>query len=323
MFTLFLILAFLFVFLNGLNDSANIVATVISSRALQPRAALLLTALGEFVGPFLFGVAVARSLGADLFDPASVSIEMLITALLGALLWRVITWYLGIPSSSSHALMGGLIGAALAASGLAALQLPGLGKIALALLISPPLGLFAGYLVTRIIFLLARRAKPSINRTFQRLQLLTSFGLALGHGSNDAQKTMGILVLGLLAAGQLSEFSVPTWVLVTSAAGMALGTALGGWRVIRTLGGRIMKVRPVHGFAAQLGGLGVMWGAAFLGGPVSLTQVMSSSIMGSGAAQRLKGVRWQVGQEMLVAWLLTIPVSGLVAAGCYYLITFF
>ena len=323
MLTLFFILAFLFVFLNGLNDSANIVATVISSRALQPRAALLLTALGEFVGPFLFGVAVARSLGADLFDTASVSIEMLVAALLGALLWRVITWYLGIPASSSHALMGGLIGAALAASGLAAIRLPGLGKIALALLISPPLGLIAGYLVTRIIFFLARRATPRISRTFQRLQLFTSFGLALGHGSNDAQKTMGILVLGLLAAGQLEEFSVPSWVLVASAAGMALGTALGGWRMIRTLGGRIMKVRPVHGFAAQFGGLGVMWGAAFLGGPVSLTQVMSSSIMGAGAAQRLKGVRWQVGQEMVLAWLLTIPVSGLVAAGCYFLIGFF
>ena len=323
MLTLFFILAFLFVFLNGLNDSANIVATVISSRALQPRAALLLTALGEFVGPFLFGVAVARSLGADLFDTASVSIEMLVAALLGALLWSVITWYLGIPASSSHALMGGLIGAALAASGLAAIRLPGLGKIALALLISPPLGLIAGYLVTRIIFFLARRATPRISRTFQRLQLFTSFGLALGHGSNDAQKTMGILVLGLLAAGQLEEFSVPNWVVVASASGMALGTALGGWRMIRTLGGRIMKVRPVHGFAAQFGGLGVMWGAAFLGGPVSLTQVMSSSIMGAGAAQRLKGVRWQVGQEMLVAWLLTIPVSGLVAAGCYFLIGFF
>lgn len=323
MFTLFLILAFFFVFLNGLNDSANIVATVISSRALQPRAALLLTALGEFVGPFLFGVAVARSLGADLFDTASVSIEMLVAALLGALLWRVITWYLGIPASSSHALMGGLIGAALAAIGLAAIRLPGLGKIALALLISPPLGLIAGYLVTRIIFFLARRATPRISRTFQRLQLFTSFGLALGHGSNDAQKTMGILVLGLLAAGQLEEFSVPNWVVVASAAGMALGTALGGWRMIRTLGGRIMKVRPVHGFAAQFGGLGVMWGAAFLGGPVSLTQVMSSSIMGAGAAQRLKGVRWQVGQEMLAAWLLTIPVSGMVAAGCYWLIKFF
>jgi PiT family inorganic phosphate transporter len=321
MLTLFFVLAFLFVFLNGLNDSANIVATVISSRALQPRAALMLTALGEFVGPFLFGAAVARSLSADLFDPASVSIEMLIAALLGALLWRVVTWYLGIPASSSHALMGGLIGAALAAGGLAAIRLDGLGKIALALLISPPLGLLAGYLATRLIFWLARSAAPSINRTFQRLQLFTSFGLALGHGSNDAQKTMGILVLGLLAAGQLETFNVPTWVLFVSAAGMALGTALGGWRVIRTLGGRIMKVRPVHGFASQLGGLGVMWVAAILGGPVSLTQVMSSSIMGSGAAQRIKGVRWQVGQEMLAAWLLTIPVSGTVAAGCYWLIS--
>jgi PiT family inorganic phosphate transporter len=321
MFTLFIILAFFFVFLNGLNDSANIVATVISSRALQPRAALLLTALGEFVGPFLFGVAVARSLGADLFAETAVSIQMLIAALMGALLWRIITWYLGIPASSSHALMGGLVGAALVAGGVAAIQLPGLERIILALLISPLLGLGAGYLVTKIIFLLARNASPRINRTLQRLQLASSFGLALGHGSNDAQKTMGVLVLGLLATGQIETFNVPTWVLVVSALGMALGTALGGWRVIRTLGGKIMRVRPVHGFASQLGGLGVMWGAAFLGGPVSLTQVMSSSIMGSGAAQRLKGVRWQVGREMVVAWLLTIPVSALVAAGCYWVIS--
>lgn len=321
MLTLFFFLAFLFVFLNGLNDSANIVATVISSRALQPRAALLLTALGEFVGPFLFGVAVARSLSTDLFDPASVNLEMLTAALVGALLWRVFTWYFGVPASSSHALVGGLIGAALVAGGLPAINLVGLGKVVVALLISPPIGLIAGYLVTRLIFFLARNATPRINRTFQRLQLFTSFGLALGHGSNDAQKTMGILVLGLLASGRLNQFKVPTWVLVSAAAGMALGTAFGGWRVIRTLGGRIMKVRPVHGFASQTGALGIMWGAAFLGGPVSLTQVMSSSLIGSGAAQRLKGVRWQVGQEMLAAWLLTIPVSGLVAAGCYVIIS--
>jgi PiT family inorganic phosphate transporter len=318
-FSFFLALAFVFVFLNGLNDSANIVATVISSRALQPRAALLLTALGEFIGPFLFGIAVARSL-VDLFDPASISIQLLVAALLGALIWRVITWYFGMPASSSHALMGGLLGAALAGGGTAAIQIDGFGKIAIALLISPPLGLLAGNLVTRFVFFAARNATPRVNRIFQRLQLLTSFGLALGHGSNDAQKTMGILVLGLLAVEKLNTFEVPTWVLVVAAAGMALGTAFGGWRVIRTLGGKIMKVRPVHGFSAQLGGLGVMWGASFLGGPVSLTQVMSSSIMGSGAAQRLKGVRWRVAREILVAWLLTIPVSGLTAAIIYWLI---
>ena len=311
-------IALVFDFLNGLHDSANIVATVISSRALSPRAALLLTALGEVSGPFLFGVAVAETLGAGLLDPNAITLEVMIAALVGAIAWNLITWYLGIPSSSSHALVGGLLGAAITAAGLSVVISSGLIKILIALFFSPIIGLLAGWLVTKLIFFLTRRATPRINVGFQRMQIVTSFGLALSHGTNDAQKTMGVITLGLLISGRISEFHVPLWVIVVSAAAIALGTSIGGWRLIRTLGGRIMKVRPVHGLASQLAGAGVVLGAALLGGPVSTTQVMSSSIMGSGAAERVNMVRWQVGQEMLVTWLLTIPTAGLMAALFYW-----
>lgn len=314
MLILVIALALLFGFLNGVNDSANVVATVISSRAMRPRAALTLTAIGEFIGPLLFGVAVARVVGEELLDAAALDMEVLVAALAGAIIWNLITWYFGIPSSSSHALIGGLIGGAVAVSGTGVVQLRGLEKVLLALFLSPPLGLLAGYLMTRLVFLLFSRASRGINQSFKRLQILTSFGLALSHGGNDAQKTMGVIVLGLVVSGQLDGFSVPLWVVLAAATALALGTAMGGWRVIRTLGGRIMKVRPVHGLASQIAGAGVIYGAALVGGPVSITQVMSSAIMGAGAAERANMVRWQVGREMLTAWLLTIPASAAMAA---------
>jgi len=315
-------LALVFDFLNGLHDSANIVATVISSRALPPRSILVLTAMGEFAGPFLFGVAVAKTVGEGLLVPGAISLEVMVAALLGAIVWNLITWFFGIPSSSSHALVGGLLGAAISAEGLAVVQMPGLVKILVSLLISPILGLVVGYLFTKLIYLLTRWATPRINAAFQRLQIFTSFGLALSHGANDAQKTMGVITLALFASGMIPSFEVPIWVIFAAAFAIALGTVFGGWRMIRTLGGRIFKVRPVHGFASQLAGASVILGAALLGGPVSTTQVMSTSIMGTGAAERIKKVRWQVGQEMLVAWVLTIPTAGLVATLCYFLITY-
>jgi PiT family inorganic phosphate transporter len=320
MLILLIALALFFDFLNGLRDSANMVATVISSRALRPRAALLLTALGEFIGPFLFGLAVATTLGAGLLDPEDITLEVIIAGLIGAIAWNLITWYQGIPSSSSHALIGGLVGAAISAAGLSSVTTSGLNKILIALFFSPIVGLIAGYLITKILFFLTRWSSPNINRSFQRLQVITSFGLALSHGSNSAQKTMGVITLALVTSGTISTFSVPTWVIVASAGTIALGTSLGGWRLIRTLGGRIMKIRPVHGFASQLAGAGVILGAALLGGPVSSTQVISSSIMGSGAAERINKVRWQVGQEMLLAWFLTIPVSGIIASLSYFVL---
>ncbi len=316
-----IVLSLIFDFLNGLHDSSNIVATVISSRAMKPRAALTLTAIGEFSGPFLFGVAVAKTVGAGLLDPTALNLEVMLAALIGAIVWNLITWYMGIPSSSSHALVGGLLGASITASGISVVIFSGLYKILIALFLSPIIGLFAGFTITKIIYFLAQRSSPRVNQSFRRFQIFTSFALALSHGTNDAQKTMGVITLGLLISGEISEFNVPFWVIFISAAAIALGTSLGGWRLIRTLGGRIMKIRPIHGFASQISGVIVIMGAALLGGPVSTTQVMSSSIMGSGAAERINKVRWHVGQEMVSAWILTIPTSALVAMLFYLLIT--
>jgi len=294
-----------------------VVATVISSRAMAPRAALMLTAAAEFVGPFLLGVAVASTIGQGLIDPAIVTPGVVLGATVGAIGWNLITWFFGIPSSSSHALVGGLLGAGLVAGGLQAIQAPGVQKALLALFVSPPLGLLAGFTLTRLTLFLARGATPRANLLFKRLQILTAVGLAVSHGGNDAQKTMGILTLGLVAAGVLPSFAVPPWAVAASAGVMSLGTAIGGWRLIRTLGGRIYKIRPIHGFTAQSASGLVLLGAALFGGPVSTTQVVSSAIMGAGAAERLSKVRWGVAQEMLVAWSLTIPVTAGLAALVY------
>ncbi|RME91572.1 MAG: anion permease [Anaerolineae bacterium] len=310
-------IALLFDFLNGFNDSAAMVASVVSSRALSPRKALLLAAIGGFAGPFLFGVAVAKTIGGDLFSAQVLAPSVILAALLGAVFWGGVTWYFGIPSSSSHALIGGLMGAVIMASGVDAVHWPALEKIVLALALSPPLGFLAGFLLTRLIYFLARNATPRVNDLFRLLQVFTSFGLSLSHGTNDAQKTMGVVTLLLLIEGVIPTFHVPLWVIAASASAMALGTAIGGWRQIRTLGGRIFRVRPVNGVASQLGGATVIGVAALLGGPVSTTQVISSAIMGSGAAERWGKVRWQVGQEMLTAWLLTIPAAGLISALFY------
>lgn len=317
-----LALALAFAFLNGFHDSASLVAVVISSRAMRPRMALLWTALGEFLGPFLFGIAVARTLGADLLNPQGLTLETLAAGLLGAMTWNLITWWLAIPSSSSHALVGGLIGPALLVQGLTGISWKGMQKVLLALFLSPVLGFVAGFWLMRFWFWALQNATPRINLLFRRGQTLTAFLLALTHGSNDGQKTMGIMVLALMLAGQLSAFYVPLWVLTSCAAAIALGVALGAWRLIRTLGGRIFRIRAVHGFTAQAAGGAVIGAAAWLGGPVSTTHVLNSAIMGAGAAERLTKVRWGVVREMLIAWLLTIPVSALLAVGFYGLLMY-
>lgn len=317
-FFLLLITALIFDFLNGFHDSANIVATPIASRAMSPRRVLWLAALAHFVGPFLFGVAVAETIGKGIADPIHVTMPVVIAAMLAAVVWNVVTWYLGIPASSSHALVGGVVGAVVVASGFSAVQASGLTTVLVALFLSPILGLLVGYLLMNLTLFLARGATPRINHFFKRAQVITAVGLALSHGANDAQKTMGIITLGLVVEGMIDEFTVPVWVIALSAGAIALGTATGGWRLIRTLGGRIYKIRPVDGFVSQISGAAIILGAALLGGPVSTTQVMSSSIMGAGSAQRFTKVRWQVGYEMLIAWVLTIPVSGLLAALLYF-----
>ncbi len=313
-----LALAVCFAFLNGFHDSASLVAVVISSRAMRPRVALLWTALGEFIGPFLFGVAVAKTLGADLLNPQGLTLEALAAGLTGAILWNLLTWWLAIPSSSSHALVGGLLGPTLLLQGMMGISWEGLKKVLIALFLSPILGFLAGYLLMRFWFWALQNATPRINLFFRRGQTLTSFLLALTHGSNDGQKSMGVMVLALMLAGRLSTFQVPLWVVVACAGAIALGVGLGAWRLIRTLGGRIFRIRAVHGFTSQTAGGAVIGLAAWLGGPVSTTHVLNSAIMGAGAAERLTKVRWGVVRDMVVAWVLTIPISALMAIAAYW-----
>jgi len=316
-------IALVFDFLNGLHDSSNIVATMISSRALSPQKALIMTALAEFSGPFLFGVAVATTIGSEVVDPAAISSAVIIAALLSAILWNLLTWYFGWPSSTSHALIGGLIGAVAMAAGFDTIHLAGLEKVLIALFLSPVLGLVLGYLVLKAIYFLARGATPKVNTLFKRGQWGTSVALALSHGTNDAQKTMGIMAMAMVTTGYVTEFRVPWWVITLSASAIALGTLAGGWRLIRTLGGRFYKIRPVHAFGSQLTSASIILGAALLGGPVSTTQVVSSAIMGAGSADRVSKVRWTVARDIAVAWVLTIPIAALLAALLYLIIDLF
>jgi PiT family inorganic phosphate transporter len=315
-------IALAFSFLSGFADSSNIVATMISSRALPPRMALAITAVAEFFAPLIFGVAVARTIGRDIVAPGSISMAVIFAALLSAILWSLLTWFFAIPSSSSHALIGGLIGAVDMGAGLRFIQISGLEKVLIALFISPIIGLVAGYLFTKLVFFLARGASPRINWFFKRSQIVTAVALALSYGANDAQKAMGIITLGLVTDGYLAQFQVPIWVILLSSGAIALGTAVGGWRLIRTLGGKFYKIRPVHAFSTQVTSASVILGAALLGGPVSTTQVVSSAIMGVGSAERLNKVRWGVAGNIAIAWLLTIPATALVGAGLYWLVLY-
>lgn len=314
-----LTLALFFGFLNGFQDSASAVATIISSRAMSPRAALTIAAAGNFAGPFLFGVAVARTIGGDFVQPGTITITILYAALSGASLWNLLTWRLGIPSSSSHGLIGGILGAVLVGSGAGAIKLSGLILIAVTLFSSPAIGFLGGALVMRLVVWLARGATPRANLFFKSAQLPTAIAMSLSHGTNDAQKTMGVITLGLVVLGYQSEFQVPLWVTLVCAAAIGIGTAAGGWRIIRTLGGKFYKVRPVHSFASQLTSGIVIILASIVGGPVSTTQVVSSSILGVGAAQRVSQVRWAVLNDIVIAWLLTVPASGALSAGFYFL----
>lgn len=320
---LVIILALVFEFINGMRDSSNIVATMISSRAFRPQTALIMTAIAEFAGPFLFGVTVAKTIGSDIVASEVISLQALTAGLLGAILWNLITWYFGIPSSSSHALIGGLIGAAVIASGWEAVKLAGLVKVLLALFVSPLIGFVAGFILLKFVYLLSQHATPHINNFFKNSQLFTAVTLAFSHGTNDAQKTIGIITLSLIISGELSGFTVPFWVVLVSAGTMAAGTALGGWRLIRTLGGKFYKIRPVHGFASQLTSGIVILGASLVGLPVSTTQVVSSAIIGVGASERFGKVRWGVAGDILTAWLVTIPVSALFSAGIYWILVIF
>ena len=313
-------IALLFDFLNGMRDASNIVATMIASRAFRPQTALAITAVAEFFGPFLFGVVVAKTIGSDVVEADVLTLQSLAACLIGAIIWNLITWFFGLPGSSSHALIGGLVGAVLVDAGLEAIKLPGLYKVLMALFASPLIGFLAGFVITRLIYFLAQNATPRVNELFSRAQFFTAVALGLSHGANDSQKAMGMITLSLVIGGVLPAFQVPFWVIVVCAATISVGAGYGGWRLIRTLGGKFYKIRPLHSFSSQLTSAIVIIAASLFGLPVSTSQVVSSAIIGVGASERLSKVRWSVAGDILTSWVITIPASALLAAGVYWLL---
>jgi PiT family inorganic phosphate transporter len=316
-----IVLALVFNFMNGFLGSSSCVATIIASRAMSPRVALYLSAAAVLCGPILFGTAVAYTIGKGIITPGMTNPAMIVAALASAIAWSLITSLSGIPSSPSHALVGGLVGVVVAQAGLQAVQMTGLIKVLLALFLSPVLGMAMGWIILKLTFFLAQNASLKINWWFTRSQILTGVMLALSNGANDAPKGMGILTLGLLAAGVLNQFEVQLWVFAASAAAMALGNLIGGWQIIKTLGSRFFRIRPVDSFCSQIAATSVILSAALLGGPVSTTQVVSSAILGVGAAERANKVRWNVAANIGFTWLLTIPANMLLAWGIYELIS--
>ena len=308
-------LALLFDFSNGWHDSANAIATVVSTHVLSPGQAVLLAAVLNIAGAFM-STAVAKMIGGGIVEPALINQLTVASALLGAIAWNLFTLILGLPTSSSHALIGGIIGAALAQSGWSAVKLSGLRAVLEALLLSPFLGFVLGYFFILAIYWSVFQVSRGIaNRSFRRLQLVSASLMAFSHGANDAQKAMGIVTLALVSAGQLDRMVVPSWVILSCALAMGLGTAAGGWRIIRTLGMRIIKMEPVHGFAAETSAALILLGTAHFGMPVSTTHTITSSIMGVGAVTRLSAVRWGVSLRIVYAWIFTLPGAGLVAYG--------
>ena len=301
-------------FVNGFQDSANIVATMIASNAMSARGALLVASAGCLAGPFVVGVAVARTIGHEVLAPESITIAVALAALAAATAWNLAAWYFGIPVSSSHALIGGLVGAGWSAGGSQAILAPGVTKVALALVISPLAGFAVALAAMHLTLWWLRDATPRANVALSRAQVATAAAFALANGANDAQKTVGIIAMGLLLLGFTTTFTVPWWSIAVSATSLALGTAAGGGRVSRTLGTRFYRVRPIHGFVSQAASGAVMLAASLVGGPVSSTQVVSLSIVGAGAAERRSKVRWALLGEIAVAWLLTVPASALIAA---------
>ncbi len=315
-----IVLAVGFSFVNGFHDAANVVATMISTRAFQPESALIIAAAAEFLGPFLFGTAVARTIGVGIIHPEEATVAVILASLLGAIAWGLITWYFGLPSSSSHALVGGMAGAVVAAFGPSHLRVHGFSAVLVVLFTSPIVGLFAGYWAQNILLFLSRGFTPRLNEVYKRLQVVSAVTLALSHGTNDAQKAMGIVAMTLLSTGVTRTFAVPGWAIAVCAAAMGLGTAIGGWRIIKTVGDRIYRMRPINGFAAQTASAGVIMAAALAGGPVSTTHVVSSAIAGVGSAERIKAVRWNTAFDIALAWIVTIPASAALAAVSYWLL---
>jgi inorganic phosphate transporter, PiT family len=322
-----------FDYTNGFHDASNIIATVIASRALTPIQAVTIVAIFEFLGPILGGTAVANTIGKFVtLDDLNklIAVTVVLCGIVGAITWNLGTWWFGIPSSSSHALVGGLAGAVIVAAGadhvlwgfseLLHGKVTGVTKVLLSLVVSPVLGFWAGFFIHRLMGFFLRAAQPIMNKYLRQVQWFTSAGLAFSHGANDAQKSMGMITLVLLLGGFIDKFTVPFWVVLSCATAITLGILSGGWRIVRTVGFGIYKVRPLHAFDAQLTSATVIFSASLIGAPVSTTHVVSSSIMGIGASERPKAVRWAKAKEIISTWLITIPGSALVSIITYYLV---
>jgi inorganic phosphate transporter, PiT family len=315
--------ALAFDFLNGLHDAANSIATVVSTRVLRPQYAVFWAAFFNFVAFGVFGLHVAQTIGTGIIDPAIVDAQVIFAALVGAIVWNIVTWAAGIPSSSSHALIGGLVGGGVAKAGFGAMVWSGLSKTVIAIVLSPVIGLVLAMTLVAIVSWASVRSTPfAVDRAFRVLQFASASLYSLGHGGNDAQKTMGIIAVLLYSQGHLgAEFAVPYWVVLSCQAAMALGTLLGGWRIVRTMGLRITKLTPMQGFCAETGGAATLFMATFLGVPVSTTHTITGAIVGVGTARRASAVRWNVASSIVYAWIFTIPASALVAGLAYWMVS--
>ena len=317
-----ILVALVFDFLNGFHDAANSIATVVSTRVLSPQFAVAWAAFFNFVAAFVLGTHVAKTIGKGLIDLAIVDQNVILAALLGAIFWNLVTWYYGIPVSSSHALVGGYAGAAIAKAGFSAILWAGWTKTLIFIVLAPLIGLTLGFFIMVAISWIFRRVRPlKVDRFFRRAQLVSAGLYSLGHGGNDAQKTMGIITGLLVASGQLEKFEVPLWVILVSHAAIALGTLFGGWRIVKTMGTKITKLQPVGGFSAETAGAITLFGATFAGIPVSTTHTITGAIMGVGATRRLSAVKWGVAGRIVWAWVVTIPVAAIVAAISYLIVS--
>lgn len=312
------LLAVLFDYVNGFHDTANAIATSVSTRAITPRHAIIMAATLNFAGAMI-STGVAKTIGGDLvLNPSQISLEVIVAALIGSIIWNITTWYYRIPSSSSHSLVGGVIGAVSISVGPAALDITGISKIIMSLILSPIVALATGYFVMIGLLWIFRNFSPiTLNRQFRKMQLVSASLMAFSHGSNDAQKAMGIIALALLSGGYIETMEIPIWVKIACATSMALGTSAGGWRIISTMGTKIFKMESINGFAADLNSSIVIFTATFLHLPVSTTHVVSGSIMGIGSAERVRAVHWGGARSMLLAWVITIPISACISAVIY------
>jgi inorganic phosphate transporter, PiT family len=315
-------LVLVFDFINGFHDSANSIATVVSTKVLSPFAAVSMAAFFNFIAFLIFPLKVATTIGKGVIDPDIINLTVIASALVAAITWNLITWWYGLPSSSSHTLVGGLVGAAVAGSGWGSVIVPGVVKIVLFIVIAPVLGMVISFLVSALVIFLARNHSPlGVDRHFRRLQLLSAAAFSLGHGGNDAQKSMGIIWVALIATGYATKNDpIALWIVLSCQAAIALGTLLGGWRIVKTMGQRITKLKPFEGFCAETAGALTLFGATHFGIPVSTTHTITGSIIGAGARKGSSAVKWGVTRNIFWAWILTIPVSAIIGAGSFLIL---